>query len=68
MVHLINPKFGANATLAVSLSFYMAGADYLRIPLYRYLGGVNAYLLPLPYMNILNGGAHANFNVEIQNS
>lgn len=59
-------KFGANATLAVSLACAVAGADYLGIPLYRYLGGVNAYLLPLPYMNILNGGAHANFNVEIQ--
>ena len=59
-------KYGANASLAISLACAVAGADYLGIPLYRYLGGINAHLLPLPFMNILNGGAHANFNVEIQ--
>jgi enolase len=59
-------KLGANATLAISLAAATAAADFYGLPLYRYLGGVNAHLLPLPFMNILNGGAHANFNVEIQ--
>ena len=57
---------GANAILAVSLAAAHAAADALKIPLYRYVGGVNAHLLPVPMMNILNGGAHANNNVDIQ--
>ena len=57
---------GANAILAVSLAAAKAAADSLKIPLYRYVGGVNAHILPLPMMNILNGGAHAGNNVDIQ--
>src|SRR5829696_204594 len=59
-------KLGANATLAVSLATARAAAAYLELPLYRYLGGVNARTLPLPMMNILNGGAHADNNVDFQ--
>jgi enolase len=59
-------KLGANATLAVSLAAARAAAAYLELPLYRYLGGVNARTLPLPMMNILNGGAHADNNVDFQ--
>ena len=59
-------KLGANALLAVSLATARAAATYLEIPLYRYLGGVNARTLPLPLMNILNGGAHADNNVDFQ--
>ena len=59
-------KLGANATLAVSLACARAAANAQKIPLYRYLGGVNATRLPIPMMNILNGGAHASNNVEIQ--
>ena len=59
-------KLGANATLAVSLANAKAVANYFNIPLYRYLGGVFGNLLPVPMMNILNGGAHANNNVDIQ--
>jgi enolase len=57
---------GANATLAVSLACARAAANSQKIPLYRYLGGINASRLPIPMMNILNGGAHASNNVEIQ--
>ncbi len=57
---------GANATLAVSLACAKAAANYTRIPLYRYLGGANANRLPIPMMNILNGGAHATNNIDIQ--
>lgn len=57
---------GANAILAVSLASARAAANWHHIPLYRYLGGVDAYRLPVPMMNILNGGAHASNNVEIQ--
>ena len=57
---------GANAILAVSLAAAHAASNALKIPLYRYVGGVNAHLLPVPMMNILNGGAHANNNVDIQ--
>ena len=59
-------KLGANATLAVSLACARAAARWYKIPLYRHLGGVSACRLPIPMMNILNGGAHASNNVEIQ--
>lgn len=59
-------RLGANATLAVSLAVAKAAASALKIPLYRYLGGVNATCLPRPMMNILNGGAHAANNIDIQ--
>ena len=59
-------KLGANATLAVSLASARAAANYYKIPIFKYLGGVNSYRLPIPMMNILNGGAHASNNVEIQ--
>jgi enolase len=57
---------GANAILAVSLACAKAAADSLGLPLYRYLGGVNACTLPVPLVNILNGGVHADNNVDIQ--
>jgi enolase len=59
-------KLGANAILAVSLAVARAAADEVDLPLYRYLGGVHATLLPVPLMNILNGGAHAANNVDFQ--
>ncbi|MET0787516.1 MAG: phosphopyruvate hydratase [Paenisporosarcina sp.] len=59
-------KLGANAILGVSIAVAHAAADYLDIPLYQYLGGFNAKQLPVPMMNILNGGAHADNNVDIQ--
>ncbi len=59
-------NLGANAILAVSLASARAAANWYHIPLYRYLGGVDAYRIPAPMMNILNGGAHASNNVEIQ--
>ena len=59
-------KLGANAILAVSLAVARAAAEALGIPLYRYLGGVNSRLLPVPMMNILNGGSHADNNVDFQ--
>lgn len=59
-------KLGANAILGVSLAVARAAADYLEVPLYQYLGGFNAKQLPVPMMNILNGGAHADNNVDIQ--
>lgn len=59
-------RLGANAILGVSLAVANAAANSLNIPLYRYIGGVNAHSLPVPMMNILNGGAHANNNVDIQ--
>ena len=59
-------RLGANAILAVSMACARAAAEALRLPLYRYLGGVNACLLPTPMMNILNGGAHADNNVDFQ--
>ncbi len=59
-------KLGANAMLAVSLACARAGAATLEVPLYQYLGGVNACELPVPMMNILNGGAHADNNVDFQ--
>ncbi len=59
-------KLGANAILGVSLAVAKAAADELGIPLYQYIGGVNAKVLPVPMMNILNGGEHADNNVDIQ--
>ena len=59
-------RLGANALLAVSLAVARAAAAQVRLPLYRYLGGVDARVLPVPMMNILNGGAHANNNMDIQ--
>lgn len=52
-------SLGANAILGVSLAVAHAAAEYLRIPLYRYIGGCNTYTLPVPMMNIINGGAHS---------
>jgi enolase len=59
-------KLGANALLAVSLATARAAAAYIELPLYRYLGGANARTLPVPMMNIINGGAHADNNVDFQ--
>jgi len=59
-------KLGANAILAVSMAVARGSAMELNMPLYRYLGGVNAHTLPVPMSNILNGGAHADNNVDIQ--
>ncbi|MCX6510653.1 MAG: phosphopyruvate hydratase [Actinobacteria bacterium] len=59
-------RLGANAILGVSLAVARAAADDLAIPLYRYIGGVNAHVLPVPMMNVLNGGEHADNNVDIQ--
>lgn len=59
-------KLGANAILGVSMAVAKAAAEALGLPLYQYLGGVNAKQLPVPMMNILNGGAHADNNVDIQ--
>ncbi|HEX4020755.1 MAG TPA: phosphopyruvate hydratase [Acidobacteriaceae bacterium] len=59
-------RLGANAILAVSMACARATANELRIPLYRYLGGIHACILPTPMMNILNGGAHADNNVDFQ--
>ena len=59
-------KLGANAILGVSLAVARAASEALELPLYRYVGGVNARVLPVPMMNILNGGAHADNNVDIQ--
>ena len=59
-------KLGANATLGVSLACAHAAADFYGMPLYRYLGGFNAKVLPTPMMNIMNGGAHASFSTDIQ--
>ncbi|HQR39834.1 MAG TPA: phosphopyruvate hydratase, partial [Blastocatellia bacterium] len=59
-------RLGANAILAVSMATARAAADYLELPLYRYIGGVGARTLPVPMMNIINGGAHADNNVDFQ--
>ena len=59
-------KLGANAILGVSLAVAKAAADYTKLPLYRYSGGTTAKVLPVPMMNILNGGAHADSNVDFQ--
>jgi enolase len=59
-------KLGANAILAVSMAVARAGADVVGLPLWRYLGGVQARVLPTPLMNIVNGGAHADSGLEVQ--
>ncbi|OZB50466.1 MAG: phosphopyruvate hydratase [Cellulomonas sp. 14-74-6] len=59
-------KLGANAILGVSIAVAKAAADSADLPLFRYLGGPNAHVLPVPMMNILNGGSHADSNVDIQ--
>ena len=59
-------KLGANAILGVSLAVAKAAANYLDIPLYRYIGGVNTYTLPIPMMNIINGGSHSDAPIAFQ--
>lgn len=59
-------KLGANAILGVSLAVAKAATNYLGIPLYQYIGGVNAKVLPVPMMNIINGGSHADNSVDLQ--
>jgi enolase len=59
-------NMGANAILGVSLAVAKAGAGELELPLFRYVGGVNAHVMPVPMMNVLNGGVHADNNVDIQ--
>jgi len=59
-------KMGANAMLGISLAAAKAAATALEMPLYQYIGGVNAHVLPVPMMNILNGGKHADNNVDVQ--
>ena len=59
-------KMGANAILAISLAAARTAANYLKMPLYRYLGGTNASLLPVPCMNVINGGSHADNTVDFQ--
>jgi len=59
-------RLGANAILSVSMAVAKAAASESELPLYRYLGGVSAFLLPVPMMNVLNGGAHADNNLDIQ--
>jgi enolase len=59
-------KLGANAILGVSLAAAHAAADYLGMPLFRYIGGTNAKVLPVPMMNVLNGGAHSDAPVDVQ--
>ncbi len=59
-------NLGANAILGVSLAVAKAAANYLNIPLYRYIGGVNTYVLPVPMMNIINGGAHSDAPIAFQ--
>src|SRR4051812_14739540 len=59
-------RLGANAILGTSLATAKAAADELEVPLYRYVGGANAHVLPVPMMNVVNGGAHADNNVDLQ--
>ena len=59
-------RLGANAIIGVSMAVARAAADSAGLQLFRYLGGPNAHVLPVPMMNILNGGAHADSNVDIQ--
>ncbi|MBP5572303.1 MAG: phosphopyruvate hydratase, partial [Bacteroidales bacterium] len=59
-------KLGANAILGVSLAVAHAAAAYLDLPLYRYIGGTNTYVLPVPMMNIINGGAHSDAPIAFQ--
>ncbi len=66
MEQIIKVNLGANAILGVSLSSCKAAANSLGIPLYQYVGGVNAKVLPVPMMNIINGGSHADNSVDLQ--
>jgi enolase len=59
-------KLGANALLAVSLAVAKVGAEYCGLPLFRYMGGTNAHVMPVPMMNIMNGGAHSDAPIDIQ--
>ena len=59
-------RLGANALLGLSLAVAKAAADELELPLFRYVGGANAHVLPVPMMNVINGGAHADNNVDLQ--
>jgi enolase len=59
-------RLGANAILGVSLAVAKAAADELELPLYRYVGGPNAYVLPVPMMNVINGGVHADNSIDLQ--
>ena len=59
-------RLGANATLAVSMAVARAAAEESGLPLYRYFGGMSAHLMPVPMMNVINGGAHANNNLDLQ--
>ena len=59
-------NLGANAILGVSLAVAKAAANYLDIPLYRYIGGANTYVMPVPMMNIINGGAHSDAPIAFQ--
>ena len=59
-------KLGANATIAVSLACARASANYYHVPIYKYLSGLGAYRMPVPMFNVINGGAHSNNNIEIQ--
>ena len=59
-------RLGANALLGVSLAAARAGAEEVDVPLYRYVGGINAHVLPVPLLNVVNGGAHADNNVDFQ--
>ena len=59
-------KLGANAILGVSLAVAKAAADYLGVPLYRYIGGTNTFVLPVPMMNIINGGSHSDTTIAFQ--
>jgi enolase len=59
-------RLGANAILGTSLAVARAAADELELPLYRYIGGTNAHLLPVPMMNVVNGGVHADNNIDLQ--
>ncbi|MFA7215591.1 MAG: phosphopyruvate hydratase, partial [Bacillota bacterium] len=59
-------RLGANAILGVSLAVARAASNYLNIPLFRYIGGTNSYELPVPMMNILNGGKHADNTMDVQ--
>ena len=59
-------RLGANALLGVSLAVAKAAADEVELPIYRYVGGANAHVLPVPMFNVVNGGAHADNNVDLQ--
>ena len=66
MALIIKANLGANAILAVSMAVAKAAAEEAALPLYRYIGGTNAKTLPIPMMNILNGGAHADNKIDFQ--